>query len=611
MLGEPLPTAHESHQRLSIWQGLAVFASDALSSVAYATEEILLVFLIVGLAGFSALPWIALAIGLLLVIVVTSYRQTILAYPGGGGAYTVARENLGESAGLVAGAALLIDYVLTAAVSVSAGVMALTSAFPEFAWEAGDIFSNRIWLCFFFLAIVTWMHLRGLRESATTFALPTYFFVVMCVILIVAGFIKEVPHQETLTRMAEPVTLYSGFLLLRAFSSGCTALTGIEAVSNGTSTFRPPEGKNAAITLVLLGIILITLFSGITGLAYRFGVVPSHDQTLVSQIGQGVFGGSSIAYYALQIATTGILLLAANTAFADFPRIASLLAKDQFLPRQLANRGDRLVFANGILLLAGLAALLVWEANGSAHLLIPLYAVGVFLCFTLSQTGMAVHSFRLRESRWKMHTCVSAIGAGVTGTVFLVMAITKFKSPDNFSGAWMVLFALPIIVLTFRRIHRHYQHVERQFSDKASDKTVDTHEALAPFQHTAILLVSRAHPGIMRAVQYARSIDPAARAVHVAIDPIATEHLVREWEGVDLPLIILPSPNRSLVEPVLHYIDEVDAEKENDMITVIVPELVEAKWWHYILHSQSGHVLRLALGLKRGIVVTDVPYHLI
>jgi amino acid transporter len=574
--------------------------------VAYATEEILWVFLSVGMTGFSVLPGIAAAIIALLAVVVFSYRQTTLAYPQGGGAYSVARENLGESAGLVAAAALLIDYVLTSAVSVSAGVMALTSAFPEQGWEQGLFFSKRIWLCLFFLVIVMWMHLRGLRESAVAFAAPTYFFVVICGILIVAGWIKGPSPEMTAARVAEPVSLFGGFLLLRAFASGCTALTGVEAVSNGTPVFHPPEGKNAAITLILLGVILVALFYGVTNLAYQFEMMPNAHETLISQLGRSVFGGGSIGYYALQIATTGILLLAANTAFADFPRIGSLLAQDGFLPKQLANRGNRLVFANGIILLTFLSALLIWQSNGSPHVLIPLYAVGVFLCFTLSQAGMVVHLVRLKESGWPLHALISGVGAAVTGTVFLVMAITKFKVPGQLSGAWMVLAALPLIILFFRAIQRHYQTVERQISGGR----LPLGERLPPFHHTALLLVSRLHPGIVRAVLYARSIDPTARAVHVATDPKAAEKLVQEWDGMEMPLIILPSPDRSLVEPILQYIDQVDTERENDLITVIVPELVESKWWHYFLHHQDGHLLRFALGLKRGIIVTDIPYHL-
>jgi amino acid transporter len=608
LLGDPLPTAHESHQRLSIWQALAVFSSDALSSVAYATEEILWVFLAVGLIGLSVLPGIGLAIVLLLAMIVISYRQTTLAYPSGGGAYSVARENMGEWAGLVAAAALLIDYILTAAVSVSAGVLAVTSALPHLSWEIGVLFSKRIWLCFFFLALVTWMHLRGIRESAKTFAFPTYFFIVICGILIISGLIKgpPAPGLETATRIAEPISLFSGFLLLRAFSSGCTALTGVEAVSNGTPVFQPPEGKNAAIALLLLGAILVPLFSGITWLAYQFALVPQHNQTLMSQIGQAVFGEGTVLYYTLQAATTGILLLAANTAFADFPRISSLLARDGFLPKQLANRGDRLVFANGIILLAFCAAFLIWQSNGSAHLLMPLYAVGVFLCFTLSQTGMVIYALRSKKPGWRFHAGISAIGATVTGIVFLVMAITKFKTPDHLTGAWMVLATLPIIILLFRAIQRHYHRVNRQLTHEI----FHPQKAIAPLQHTAILLVSRLHPGMLRAIQYARSIDPSARAVHVAIDPNLAAQLVQEWEGIGMQLIVLPSPDRSLIEPVLRYIDEVDAEKENDLMTVIVPELVEAKWWHYLLHNQDGHLLRFALGLKQGIVVADIPYHL-
>ena len=610
LLGKPLPTSQASHERLQIKQALAIFASDAISSVAYATEEILLVFLAIGAlaAGFTALPAIGIAVSILLLIVVLSYRQTCIAYPQGGGAYSVAKENLSVSMGLLSASALLIDYILTASVSIAAGVAAITSVFNAVSWEAGFIISNRVALCLLFLGLMAWVNLKGIRESARIFVYPTYVFILFCLVLIMTGFVKWILSPPSITHATEMVvasTSVTPFILFRAFSSGCTALTGIEAVSNGTSVFQKPEGKNAAITLALLGVCLITLFLGITVLAYLYQAVPSHEQTLISQLGEIVFGHGSLLYYAFQASTMLILLLAANTAFADFPRLASLLSKDQFFPKQFGNRGDRLVFSNGIIILAALSGLLILLVDGNPHRLIPLYAVGVFLSFTLSQAGMVVHARTHKEKGWVTHTVISVIGALATGAVFVVMTITKFKVPNKIEGAWMVLAALPVGMLLFRAIHRHYEHAARQL------KLAETFRP-DPFLHTAILLVPQIHRGIPRAILYAQSIDPSARAVHVAVDSSETDHLVAAWErlGLGMELVILPSEDRSLVRPIVHYLEEVDCEKHNDLITVIVPELVELRWWHGLLHNQTGHFLRFVLGKKRGIVVTNIPYHL-
>jgi amino acid transporter len=610
LLGKPIPTAQASHERLEIKQALAIFASDAISSVAYATEEILLVFLAISAvaAGFMALPFIGIAVSTLLLIVVLSYRQTCIAYPSGGGAYSVAKENLSVSMGLLAASALLIDYVLTAAVSITAGVAAITSVFHNVSWEEGFIFSQRVSLCLVFLALMAWVNLGGIRESARVFVYPPYIFIAFCLVLIIAGLVKWMLYPLLLTDSKALVMTGASvtpFILFRAFSSGCTALTGVEAVSNGTSVFHKPEGKNAAKTLALLGICLITLFMGITALAYLYKVVPTHEQTLISQLGQIVFGHESLLYYAFQATTMLILLLAANTAYADFPRLASLLAKDHFFPKQFGNRGDRLVFSNGIIILSLLAFLMIVWVNASLHHLIPLYAIGVFLSFTLSQAGMVVHAKTHKATGWKMHATISAIGALATGAVFVVMTITKFKVDGEMGGAWIILAALPVMILILRAIHRHYEHSARQL--KLAEPS-----APIPFVHTAILLVPQIHRGIPRAILYAQSIDPSARAVHVAIDPDASDQLIAEWErlGLGMKLIIVPSPHRSLISPIIDYLEEVDCEKQNDLITVIVPELVESRWWHGFLHNQTGHFLRFVLGKRRGIVVTNIPYHL-
>jgi amino acid transporter len=622
LLGKPLSTSQASHERLEIKQALAIFSSDAISSVAYATEEILLVFLAISAlaVGFMALPAIGIAVSALLFIVVLSYRQTCIAYPDGGGAYTVAKENLSKDMGLLAAAALLIDYILTASVSITAGVAAISSVFPNVSWDTGFIFSQRVALGFLFLVLIAWVNLGGIRESARIFVYPTYLFIVLCLVLIITGFVKWIlspPSLPHAVEMAVASASVTPFILFRAFSSGCTALTGVEAISNGTSVFKKPEGKNAAMTLTLMGIILVTLFLGITSLAYLYRAVPTHDQTLISQLGGLVFGHGSLLYYALQAGTMMILLLAANTAYADFPRLASLLAKDKFFPKQFGNLGDRLVFSNGILMLTIFSGLLIFMVGGNPHDLIPLYAVGVFLSFTLSQAGMVVYAKRHKESgattakNWLMHAVMSAIGATATGAVFLVMTITKFHVPGKIEGAWMVLAALPVLILIFKGIHRHYEQTDRQL------KLPETFHPV-PFTHTAILLVPVIHRGIPRAILYAQSIDPSARAVHVAVNPDESDQLVAEWERLGLgrdadcgmKLIILPSPDRSLIRPIIDYLEEVDCEKHNDLITVIVPELVEARWWHGLLHNQTGHFLRFVLGMRRGIVVTNIPYHL-
>ncbi len=615
-LGKPIPTSQASHERLDIKQALPIFSSDAISSVAYATEEILLVFLLVGAlaAGFIALPAIGIAVSALLLIVVLSYRQTCISYPDGGGAYTVAKENLSPSMGLLAAAALLIDYILTASVSITAGVAAISSAFPNIPWEAGVIFSNRVGLGLLFLCLIAWVNLGGIRESAKVFVYPTYIFVALCLVLIIAGLVKFVLYPPSFTQetaLAITGASVTPFILFRAFSSGCTALTGVEAISNGTSAFKKPEGRNAALALALMGVILITLFLGVTSLAYLYRAVPNHEETLISQLGGIVFGNGSLMYYLLQIGTMMILLLAANTAYADFPRLASLLAKDQFLPKQFTNRGDRLVFSNGIIILTILSGLLIFMVEGSHHNLIPLYAVGVFLSFTISQAGMVVHAKRHKEKKWVTHAIISAIGAVATGTVFSAMTITKFKVPDKIEGAWMVFVALPVFILIFNGIHRHYKRAERQL------KLPDTFRP-APFSHTAILLVPQIHSGIPRAILYAQSIDHNARAVHVAVDPDEGDRLVADWERLGMgrnadcgmKLVILPSPDRSLVAPIVDYLEEIDREKHDDLITVIIPELVESRWWHGLLHNQTGHFLRFVLGMRRGVVVTNIPYHL-
>ncbi len=605
LVGKPLPTAAAPDQRLGKATALAVFSSDALSSVAYATEEILLVLVAASAAVFWVSLPIALAIGALLVILTLSYRQTIHAYPSGGGAYIVARSNLGEYPGLTAGAALLIDYALTVAVSVASGIAAVTSAFPS-------LLPFRVSLCLLAVVGITVANLRGVKESGRLFALPTYGFIGAGLLLIVAGLFRYlvagVPaspaavaaaggHGAAATAHAlEPLT---AFLILRAFASGCAALTGVEAISNGIPAFRPPESENASTTLTWMSGILMTLFLGITGLAYLYGVTPREEETVVSQIGRAVFGETPI-YYAIQAATMLILILAANTSYADFPRLSSILARDRFLPRQLANQGDRLVFSNGVLVLAGLASLLLIIFRGDTHALIPLYAVGVFLSFTLSQAGMVAHWLVLKGEGWVHRALVNGVGAITTAVALAVITATKF-----FHGAWIVVLLIPLGVWTFRKVHRHYQEIGaamqlRQF------------EVPERVTQRVVVLVGSVDRGVLNALIYARSLSPDAEAVHVSVDAGATQNLKARWPlwAGDFPLTVLESPYRSLIAPLRDYIDELQQKTGADYITLVIPEFVPGKWWHHLLHNQSALLIKWAFLFRKGTVVLNVPYHL-
>jgi amino acid transporter len=511
-LGSPLPTAQSRHERLGKATALATFASDALSSVAYATEEILLVLILAGSAALSYSLPIAFAIAALIVIVISSYRETIRAYPQGGGAYIVSKENLGVHAGLVAGAALLIDYVLTVAVSVAAGVAAITSALPA-------LFPYRVWMCVVAVAVIAVANLRGIRESGKLFAAPTYLFIASLLGMIVYGalgaifdFFGEAPYAPHPPGL-EGVGL---FLLLRAFAAGCTALTGVEAVSDGVPAFKPPEASNARVVLAWLGVILIVLFLGMTYLAYDFGILPRAGETVASQFARHVFG-TGVIYYEIQIVTMLILLLAANTAFADFPRLAFFLARDRFIPRQFGTQGDRLVFSNGILILAGLAAVLLVVFAADTHALIPLYAVGVFLSFTFSQSGMVRRWLRRRESGWRWRAALNGVGAVVTGLVMVTIAVTKFSH-----GAWIVLILIPLLVVLFVLMHRHYEDVARQLS-------LDDFSSPPPMTNTVLVLVGDLHRGVITALQYAKTLSPSPKAVFVETDPERTRRLEEKW----------------------------------------------------------------------------------
>ena len=597
LLGEPLSNQMAIHERIPKWKALAVLASDALSSVAYATEEIL-----IPLAAFSAaaVTWsipIAIAIATLIVIVTASYRQTIEAYPSGGGAYIVAKDNLGTYAGLIAGASLLIDYILTVAVSVAAGVENIASAIPS-------LLPHKEGIGAVIIVIIMIFNLRGVRESASIFAIPTYLFILSFVSMIVIGFYKVcfgiVPQQAPLVHMDYPSMPL--FLILYAFSSGCSAMTGIEAISNGIPLFQQPSARNAKTTLVWMGATLAFLFLGITGLAHVYGISPKEGETTVSLLSHAILG-NSWGYYAVQASTALILILAANTSYADFPRLSSLLAKDRFLPRQLASVGDRLVFSNGILGLSIAAIGLIIFFRGDVHSLIPLYAVGVFLSFTLSQAGMVVHHLREREKGWVHSIFFNAAGMLATGVVLLVIASSKFMA-----GAWVVIVLIPCIVLFFTRIHSHYLAVGKELSlfGQVAPPSLD------PIKHTVIVPVSGIHRGVIDALRYALSISDDVRACYVELDSEATDRMAIEWKkwAHEVPFVVLKSPYRSVIAPLLEYIDDVEQTTHGDMITIIIPEFVTSKWRYQILHNQTAFLIRAALLFKRGKVVTSVRYHL-
>lgn len=610
LLGKPIPTARQAHERLRKFLALPVFASDAVSSVAYATEEILLMLMIVGSGAWKTSLPISIAIALLIGIVAISYRQTIFAYPNGGGSYTVAKENLGTFYGLVAAASLLTDYLLTVSVSVSAGVAAIVSLNHSLAPYITSMGVLAV-------AFVAFINLRGVRESGALFAPPTYAFILTLTILIIVGLIKAFTGhiEHVVTNPGEWVRdfqqseghSFTGFqsltlfLILKAFASGCSALTGIEAIANGVPAFKPPESKNAAATMTLMASILAILMLGVTYLAYIYRVFPAEHETVISQLARTVFGKGWF-WYCVQIATAAILILAANTAFQDFPRLAYILAGDRFAPRQLSNRGDKLAFSNGIILLALAAALLIAVFHGDTKRLIPLYAVGVFISFTLSQFGMGIRQVKNKHKGWQSHSALSFFGASITGIVALIIAITKFSH-----GAYIVIILIPILVFIFYRINNHYVQLgnqlrleEETFKDPGSVKS------------TVIVLVSSIHKGIIPALTYASSLSKDCRALYIEVESVETILLRERWPkfGLDIPLIILESPYRTITEPLLKYIEKSKKDQPDRIITIVLPEFVAKKWWHGILHNQSSFLIKLALMTRKDIVVTNVRYFL-
>ncbi|MBI2845148.1 MAG: APC family permease [Chloroflexi bacterium] len=597
-IGRPLPSAAEIHERLGKAKALAIFASDALSSNAYATEEILLVLVLAGSGALGLSLPIALTISLVLAMVAFSYRQTVQVYTKGGGSYTVAKENLGTLPGLVAAAALLIDYVLTVAVSVAAGTAALTSALPQ-------LYEQRILLSLLFILLITLGNLRGIRESGNIFALPTYFFIFSMAGMILVGLFQATTGnitpsapQEAIAG-SEPLTF---FLILRAFSSGSVAMTGTEAIANGVPAFKPPEGKNAAITLFWMAAILATFFVGLTFLAQAYGIVPSETETVVSQLARGIFG-EGVPYFMIQASTMLILVLAANTSFAGFPRLASVLALDRFMPHQMSFRGERLAFSRGIVVLAILAGVLIVAFGSSTHALIPLYAVGVFLSFTLSQSGMVVRWWRLRSPGWKRSVLINGSGAVLTGIVLIVVASTKFAG-----GAWIVILLVPLLVLLFLGISLHYRNVGEQL--RPSREAIILNPATV--RQKVIVPIADVNQASLRAVTYAKSISDDVIGVHVTDEPQEAEAIRkkwREWEW-DTPLVILESPYRSLTPPLLTYIEALQKENPEGFVTVVVPEFIPAHWWENFLHNRSAERLKKAVLSMPNTVVIDVPYQL-
>ena len=602
LLGPPLPTQQLEHKRLNKVRALAAFSPDALSSIAYANQEIYLGLVVAGSAGLSMSLPIGLAITGLLVLVALSYFQTIHGYPSGGGSYVVARENLGTLPGLIAAAALTMGYLLTAAVSLTAGVEAIASAFPA-------LWSYRVVVSLVLLTVITLLNLRGLRETGTLMAVPVYLFLFTYLPMLAYGMARVlVDGPGSLDAVAPPATQpVSTFLVLRTFAAGCTALTGIEAISNGVPAFQPPEARNAGRTLMAMALLMALLFVGSIGLMQVLAVIAGPEETVLSALARRLLG-SGTAYLVIQIGTMLILAVAANTSFAGLPRLMAILGADGFLPRQLTNLGDRLVFTNGIVLLAIAAGMLIVIFGGDTHALIPLFAVGVFLAFTLSQVGMVIHWWRERGRGWWYKAIINGVGVCATAIALVVIGISKF-----IAGAWITILLIPVLVVVFLKIRSHYQEVAQQLSL----------EGLSPGDRASprprlVVPISGVHRGVLEAIAYARSISDDVVAVYIELQPGAGRHVQERWACwcPDVPLVVLNSPYRSVVGPLLDFLDETDRQRnDGQLATVILPEFVPARWWQALLHNQTAWLIRVALlyrrrrwGFQRAII--DIPYHL-
>jgi amino acid transporter len=612
LVGRPLRSERLGDTLLPKWLALPVFCSDPISSVAYATEQILLTLAVGGAGALSLSTPVAAAVAIVLIVVVASYRQTCYAYPSGGGAFVVSKQNLGESAALTAAAALLVDYVMTVAVSVVSGVVAITSAFPELAPHAVGISVG-------FVVLIAVVNLRGVKESGKSFAVPTYAFIVLTFLMFavaaVRGLAGDLPPASTANLPFHQTESTAGFgaifLSLRAFASGCTALTGVEAISNGVPAFRKPKSHNAALTLVMMGTIAVVMFGGITALAVHLNAhaMPDGNPSVISQVAASVFGGRSALFYLFQAATAGILILAANTAFNGFPGLASILARERYLPRQLHNRGDRLVFSNGILLLAAFAVLLIVGFDANIDALIQLYIIGVFTSFTLSQAGMVVHWKRElatetdpgKRARMRGSQAINAFGAGLTAVVLIVVFATKVVH-----GAWLAVLAMVVLFVVMRAISRYYRRFEREVANVKATTT------LPPRVH-ALVLVSRLHQPALQALAFAKATRPdRLEAVTVATDDEETRRLQQEWERRDIkvPLVVLSSPYRDVSKPIVEHVARIHNRDRRGVVSVFIPEYVVRRWWQHLLHNQSALRLKARLLFTPGVVVVNVPYHI-
>jgi amino acid transporter len=608
VIGKPLFSKDEIHERLTKFKALAVFGSDAISSCAYATEASLIVLMAAGNGALHISFFTALAIALLLSMVAFSYRQTVYAYPHGGGSYNVSRQNLGQMAGLIAAAALLIDYIMTVAVSIAAGSAAVTSAMlaagvnvPAITTSLPPFLNLNVILSLVFIGLITLGNLRGIRESGSIFAVPTYLFIVSFSILLLVGMFKVFTHTLTPTtpppvlQIAQPVTLW---LILRAFSAGAVAMSGTEAISNGVPVFKPNESKNAAITLTVMATLLGVFFVGVSFLSNHMGLVPG-NQTIVSQVALAVFGQNAF-YYIFQIATMAILVIAANTAYADFPRLSSILARDNYMPHIFMNRGDRLAFSSGIIFLGTISALLLVVFRGNVDSLIHLYAVGVFLAFSMSDTGMVVHWWKTRGKGWKTSILINGADAILTTSILIIVIITKFMF-----GAWIIIVLIPLIVPVFILIHKHYGRVAEQLRLLSMQSTPPQ-----TIEHSVLMPIDDVNYASLRAMSFARTICKDITALHIATDAIHAEKIQQKMQhyAPDIKLVIIESPLRAFMRPLLTYVDMHHRQHPHGFVTIVLPEFITAHWWERFLHNRTAEHLTQAFKRHPNIAVVNVPY---